>query len=154
MYWCSAGKRFSGALQLEPYLAQFGLARWNHVWGVWEAVSHLALVLEATAVRVAARPGPQWSRKTSRPRSGHRRGGSVPGSSATRAGRRNDTSTRTAPPEALGRNAGLPTGNGSLTSQKERQHYVDSLCGTLLHAVKDIKWFRLKLRRAVLQLCL
>ncbi|CAL8363522.1 unnamed protein product [Boreogadus saida] len=44
--------KFSGATQLEPYLAQLRLAEWHNGWGAEEAVVHLALALEGMAARV------------------------------------------------------------------------------------------------------
>ena len=45
-------QKFSGATQLEPYLAQFRLAEWHNGWAAEEAVVHLTLALEGTAARV------------------------------------------------------------------------------------------------------
>ena len=50
--------KFSGATQLEPYLAQFRLAEWHNGWGAGEAVVHLALALEGTAVQALLDPAP------------------------------------------------------------------------------------------------
>ena len=54
--------KFSGATQLEPYLAQFRLVEWHNGWGDGEAVVHLALALEGTAVQALLDLAPEDQR--------------------------------------------------------------------------------------------
>ena len=54
--------KFSGATQLEPYLAQFRLVEWHNGWGDGEAVVHLALALEGTAVQALLDLAPEEQR--------------------------------------------------------------------------------------------
>ena len=44
--------KYSGATQLEPYLAQFRIAALHYGWGADESATQLALALEGTAVQV------------------------------------------------------------------------------------------------------
>ena len=54
--------KFSGATQLEPYLAQVRLVEWHNRWGAGEAVVHLALALEGTAVQALLDLAPEDQR--------------------------------------------------------------------------------------------
>ena len=49
-------------MQLEPYLAQFRLVEWHNGWGDGEAVVHLALALEGTAVQALLDLAPEEQR--------------------------------------------------------------------------------------------
>ena len=54
--------KFSGAKQLEPFLAQFWLVEWHNSWGAGEAVVHLALALEGTLVQALLDLAPEDQR--------------------------------------------------------------------------------------------